>query len=307
MEFSNSIVQALNFSATNTGISEEKASRSLAAKIAEIRGLKTFPVVAQQVISILGNPSFKVDELAKMIKQDPSLAANVIRVANSAFFSRGKEVSAFEQAIIRLGRRSIREIVSVVATMDMFPDVHGMGKAIRDHCAATAALSQYLAQELAPDFADGIFICGLLHDIGKLLLIESGELLYSSMSFSESLEPDRAYLLELSSLGFDHGMLCGQILSHWNLPDPLPQVVAWHHQPSLAYQDPDIGMIVAMLRIADHIEPELPKEPEEYGRFLELFPGGPDCKYAKVKATKLESMWDHLQKVREEALSLFGG
>ena len=283
---------------------EQMASDSFAAELATVDGLKTFPVVAQKALSVLSNPDFKVSEISALLKQDPSLGGGVMRMANSAFFAGSKSATSIEQAFIRLGRRSIQEVIAAVATMDLFPDSGGIGKRIRDHCAGVAALVQTLAKQFAPKVVDGIFIGGLLHDVGKMLLIESGEFDYE-LSDAILFLPDRIHTEEESLLGYDHALLGAAVLSRWRLPEPIPWMVAWHHQPSLAYQHPEIAMSVALLRIADHIDIFL-YEDENAADKIESLKGNRDLQQAKIPTTKLMSLLDDLKEARDKALTLFG-
>ncbi len=305
MEFSQSVSQALKYAEKNAAQSADVASQSLAAKLAAVEGLRPFPVVAQKVMSILNNPNFKMQDVTRAVKNDPSLAANVMRMANSAFFSRGRTVDSIDRAIMRLGQKTLREVVCSVAMMDMFPDVRGIGKMVRDHQAATAAVAQELVRDLIPSYVDGAFLCGLVHDLGKLLLIESEEMLYNTEDALSLMEPDRAYMREQDALGYDHAILGGQILWHWNFPEPVPKVVAWHHQPSLAYADSSVDYLTAILRIADHVEFHLHYRPDEFEEFIDLFCDGPDCQFAGVSDKYLLEKWDRLASVRDDSLALF--
>jgi HD-like signal output (HDOD) protein len=305
MQFSSSVEQALAFSAGNASSTAAAAAASLTAKVALVQGLKTFPFVAQKVMSILGEPDFKIADVARAVRDDPALGAKVIRVANSAFYSRGRDVTSFDQAIVRLGRGTVREVVAAVSTMDLFADSSGIGRRFRDHCAATASISQVLVRRLAPALGEGAFLIGLLHDIGKLLLISAGEQLYETSPADSIAKPDRAHLIELDALGFDHAVLAGQILWHWQIPEPVPQVVAWHHRPALAFRDPDVGALTAILRIADHLERALASSEEELSEFIDLFAHGPDCRFAGVGAHDLRGMLPDLAAARSDSLALF--
>ena len=98
-----------------------------------------------------------------------------------------------------------------------------------------------------------------MHDIGKLLMISVGEELYGRLDEDELKRPNHLHKLELVRLGYDHAMLSGQVLSLWSFPDPVPQVVSWHHVPKLAYRHAAIAKRVAMLRAADILEHALAK------------------------------------------------
>ncbi|MCU0664779.1 MAG: HDOD domain-containing protein [Myxococcota bacterium] len=279
----------------------DEASTSVAAKLAEVDGLKTFPAVARQVLSALSGQSFQFGEVASLIEGDPSLAAGVMRMANSAFFSRGKRIAAIDQALVRLGARSVREVVSAVATMDLFPDPVGAGKQIRDHCASVAALSQTLAAKVAPLRVEGLFLSGLLHDIGKLLLIESGECEYDR----DERHPDRDHREETSLLGFDHALLGGYVVSRWNLPEPVPRIVTWHHSPKRAYTNGDIGPYVALLRAADHLDSALQSRADDPSVLAEKLIERDDFVLAGIDLSLLKSHWPELEQARRDVLELF--
>jgi putative nucleotidyltransferase with HDIG domain len=200
----------------------------------------------------------------------------------------------------------VREVVASVATLGMFPDAGGLGKKIRDHCAATAAIVQYLARDFSPKFTDGMFLAGLMHDIGKMLLIESQELVYSTGNLEETLEPDRIHVDERKMLGYDHAVLGGHVLTAWKIPEPIPKIVAWHHQPSRAMDVPKLGPMVSMLRIADGLDFHLRTAPEKYESILEETASGSDCTYMHISYDDLARRWETLYNIRADSLSLFG-
>jgi putative nucleotidyltransferase with HDIG domain len=279
----------------------DEASASVAAKLADVDGLKTFPAVARQVLGALSSQEFQFSEVAALIEGDPSLAAGVMRMANSAFFSRGKRIAAIDQALVRLGARSVREVVSAVATMDLFPDPVGAGRQIRDHCACVAALSQTLAAKVAPNRVEGVFLAGLLHDVGKLLLIESGEADYDP----GERRPDRDHKEEASLIGFDHAVLGGYVVSRWNLPEPVPRIVTWHHSPSRAYTNADLGPYVALLRSADSLDAALQEHPDEPDRIVEKLCDRDDFVFAGVDRRLLLQTLPLLEQARRDVLELF--
>ncbi len=306
MELTDSVLMALDSSLNENSSQAQVASRSLAARIAKVEGLKTFPVVAKRVMGILQHSEFRVKEASRAIKEDPSLAAGVVRLSNTAFFYRGNPVVSIDGAIVRLGRDSVRNVVTAVATMGMFPDILGIGKAVRDHCSAVAAIAHVLAKKFSPENTEGIFLCGLLHDVGKMLLIESAEIICGSTGVSKTTKPDSDHLKERDTLGFDHAVLAGQVLWQWQLADPIPQIVAWHHQPGLAYKTESIGPTIALLRIADSIDYCLQESPDESDELLDDLAAREDCAYLKVRAEDLRINWSGFVEARNEALALFG-
>ncbi|MCP4675004.1 MAG: HDOD domain-containing protein [Deltaproteobacteria bacterium] len=306
MKLAGSVLEELWFAEDDSKDVTEEASQSMAAKMAEINGLKPFPVVAQRILGILSNPDFRVVEVTNALEEDPALAAGIMRMANSAFFAGSKACASVQQAFVRLGAKSVREVVASVATMGMFPDVSGLGKQIRDHCAATAAIVQVLARDFTPKQTEGIFLSGLMHDVAKLLLIESEEIVYSSDNVEETLTPDRIHIDERHMLGYDHAVLGGHVLTLWKMPEPIPKVVAWHHQPTRAYEVDDIGPMIAILRIADQLDGIMRTHPHDYEESLEKLATNSDCTYVHINARDLIDRWDTLYNIRADSLKFFG-
>ena len=282
------------------------AAQSFAVQLAEVDGLKTFPVVAQQALAVLSNPEFRVTEVTDLIKRDPSLAGGVMRMANSAFFAGSRAVSSIQQAFVRLGRRSVQEVIAAVATMDLFPDTGGIGKRFRDHCAATAAIVQTLAREFQPEQVEGIFLAGLLHDVGKMLLIESGEFDYA-LADPTLFGPDRMRVEEEALLGFDHAALGAVVLERWKLPEPIPWITAWHHRPGDAYANKDIGSPVALVRAADQLDFIISQKSDSAEKEILALESSPDLSTVGISAERLLDCLEGLRDARTQSLAMFGG
>jgi HD-like signal output (HDOD) protein len=190
--------------------------------------------------------------------------------------------------------------------MEMFPDIDGIGREIQDHCAATAAICQTLVADLLPSEKSGAFLCGLMHDVGKLLLIAAGEMLYTIATEEERTTPDAMVPLERKALGYDHALLAAQLLSIWKFPEPIPSVVALHHEPALAYQDKKLGYMIAMCRIASQIERQLANRSSSTEEFVEQMVGEIDCQFAAATEEYLLGKWETLIEVRQQVLSVLG-
>ena len=304
MKLGDTLLEELWFSEGDPEDLNDRAEGSAAAKIAAVSGLKPFPIVAQKALQILSNPDFRLGEVTAVLEEDPALASGVLRVANSAFFAGAKSCASIAQAFVRMGGMAVKESILSVAAMKMFPDTRGYGKLVRDHCAAVAAIVQALARDFAPEYTDGIFLCGLMHDVGKMLLIESGEFQYEA---GRILMPDTDHVLEREALGYDHAVLGGYVMKSWKIPEPVPKLVAAHHQPALAYEDKKLGVMTAILRIADRLECALRNEPENIMEFIETLEDRPEMAYACIDVEDIRLRMDKLYAVRLDSLRMFGG
>jgi putative nucleotidyltransferase with HDIG domain len=285
---------------------DRAAARSLAARMGEFEGLRPFPAVVQELVAYVSQPDFQIDRVRQMIESDPALASRLMRVANSVAYRAYESCTSIAKAIMRVGATNLAHLSMALAAMTFFKDLDDVGMKIRDHSAGTAAIARELAFRLGRTVVSSkVLLAGLLHDVGKLLLIQAGDQNYSSM-LAQELSADRAHRRERGILGFDHAMLGGHVLARWNLPEPLPQIVARHHHAKPSEMRPGIvPMSIAIVRLADQVDWMMaqPRDPDSVAlRNLSL---SPDGVYAGLHENMMTDLWDDLRAARAEARSLF--
>ena len=282
-----------------------RVNDSLAVRIGAISGLKTFPVIAQKVISLLSKTDFTIDEITDAIRHDPSLAAGVLRLANSPFYMATHPITSLDIAFVRLGRNTVREVIFAVATMQLFPDTHGLGRLIRDHCASVAAISHGLSNRLRIGTPEILFLAGLMHDIGIMLLIDSGEVMYSFDKEHAIDSPEAFRETELDQVGFDHAILGAQVLTRWKVGAPIPPLVAYHHLPELARQTPEITSLVAVLRLANMADMFLASGETDPSDFFATEPVQKECELLNLGMEQLLQLWPEICEARNQSHQLF--
>jgi putative nucleotidyltransferase with HDIG domain len=282
-----------------------RAARSVAAKLADFEGLKPFPAVVQRLVEHVSTPDFKMDRVRELIESDPALAARIMRVANSAAYRAYEACTSIGRAVMRIGTTGVVNLAMGMAAMGMFEDLGGVGRKVRDHSAGTAAVARELAFRLAPsNVSSTLFLAGLLHDIGKLLMIQSKDPEYLDLVSKEP-SANAWHVHEQERLGFDHGQLGGHVLRVWNLPHPIPQIVAAHHQPKTVQAKTAVTKAVDLLRAADDIEQLLDQGAMAESPHLSQLVNSPNGIRAGLTEDKLFEIWDDLVLVRSEAISLF--
>lgn len=235
-----------------------QASKSLAATIARTTGLKPFPVAAQQTLVLLKDERAPVQKIVRAVEGDPGLAARVLSVANSALYSSGKPCANIEQAIVRLGLGKVSRIVMSLTLLGLFPALDQVAKLVRNHSIRVAAMARVLAAECRAAPPEDLFLCGLLHDVGKLLALQAGEVEYDRLGPEALSLPDETHVRERLVLGWDHAVLGAHVLAFWKLPSDVVRVVAWHHQPARAYAEGGPNRAsVALVRLANALDYEL--------------------------------------------------
>ncbi|MGB8297744.1 MAG: HDOD domain-containing protein [Polyangia bacterium] len=280
------------------------AAKSLAAKMAVFEGIRPFSAVVQELVACVSRPDFTLDRVRELIEADPALAARIMRVANSAAYRTYEPCSTVSKAIVRIGATNVCDMAMAMSAITFFKDLGGVGQKIRDHSAGTAAVARELAFRLGRASAK-VFLAGLLHDIGKLLLIQTGDADYAALA-GESLAPNTVHLKEQAQWGYDHAILGGQVLLSWKLPEPIPQIVACHHQPKVAQaRSALVGLSVDLLRVADEVDWLLQQRHDADSEHVRKLAQSPDGTRAGLNEKTLMELWDDLRTVRREALSVF--
>ncbi len=299
------LLEELWFGEDDASVITTQAATSFAAVLADLEGLRPFSDVARRALEYAEDPNFEVARLQTIIEQDPSLATKVLRLANSAAFRRREACGSIRQAITVLGSRTLGEVAASLSMMAMFSDLGGIGRTVRDHCASTAALVRVLATH-KENAGPNCYMVGLLHDLGKLLLIQAQPATYLKIHGQNLAEPDTIHLAERQVLGFDHAVLGAHMLMKWGLPDPIPKVVAWHHQPARALgAGGEVAIYVTMVRLAERIDRILHVDALPSTEETEKVAASTECEYLGFRARDLQKMWEELRAVKQEAQQIF--
>ena len=227
-------------------------------KIRNISNLPTLPASAAILTDAMNDPTLSVRNIGNIAGQDPSLAAKVIRLANSSYYGIPKRITNVEDAAVVLG---LRVMQALVLSMTVFDSMHGSRsgdsrKTIWKHSIATAAAGRLIAEkiEMPGVSPDDAFCAGLLHDIGKIAMTQYLRDDYErvtavcmqskEMSFHEA---------EKRILGYSHTDVFEWMTESWNLPDSLFVPVRYHHEPDEA---PENSPEAFICNVADRIAHE---------------------------------------------------
>ncbi len=241
----------------NQGVENMACYRLQYNKVLEIKKLPTLPQIAYRLLHILCQKDPDLNELEKIIRYDQSISAKVLSVANSAYFGFQKEIDTIHRAIIALGARQVGEIAFSVCVLSTFRPLKSIqGFNLRDfwlHCIITGIIARILAPALECQNEEKFFTLGLLHDIGRLVLIylfpkEFEEILINQKISGKSL------LVEEKKFGLAHTWLGRWLLYRWGLPDIFAQVARFHHNP---FHNGKFLFEPAVIKLADIIAHQL--------------------------------------------------
>jgi putative nucleotidyltransferase with HDIG domain len=191
------------------------------------------PSLAADVMSLAIDPEVSIARIARVIAKDQVLATRVLKMANSASHAAMQEITTVNDAIVRMGTGPVRNVVLAVCFTSRLQgaNVYGtQGRELMDHAIGTAYLARLVAEKLGED-ADEAFMCGLLHDLGKLLLLKlSRDFIKYGAPTPSAQEIETVYKERHPEIG-------AQLMRQWQLPGALEHPVRYHHDPAAASGD----------------------------------------------------------------------
>ncbi len=199
--------------------------------------MPTIPLVLTKIIQVLDDDATSARELEELILHDASLSARILKLANSAFYSFRSEVKTISHAIPLLGLTLVKSLAIGVSIFDSFTKgmkseavlIHQLWK----HSFGVALLTQEIwtprSNRKEGEFA---FLCGLLHDLGKVFFFKRDPTQYSPLFAVEKSETDPDLLVyEQDQYGMDHPTVGCALAKRWGLPPDLAKAIAEHHNP----------------------------------------------------------------------------
>jgi diguanylate cyclase (GGDEF)-like protein len=201
------------------------------------------PAIAQQIIALAGDPQIDISQVAAAIGRDPSLAAKLLRVANSALYSRQRKSANLRQALIVLGLHGATTLALGFSLVGTYKGLKSNGVDYDRYwrrAILSASAGRCFGSLQNASAADDIFLAALLQDIAILGVDRAAPDFYRDLPRTASHREFSAH--ETARLGIDHAELGAWLLEYWKLPEPLCRTVAWSHAPPIADRSTPTGM-----------------------------------------------------------------
>jgi putative nucleotidyltransferase with HDIG domain len=204
---------------------------------AQVKNFPGMPGAAITLLALVDDADVTVDRIETVLRLDPGLTANVLKLANSAYFGLPTQVGSVRQAVMLLGlKRLTHMVIAACASTLMDRAVPGYdlppGELWR-HSLAVSVAAEGLARELGLGAGEEIFTAALLHDVGKILLGQFLQEGYEKVAFA--LDQGLSFLAaESVVLGTTHAEIGARVLARWALPEAMIRTVRWHHAPEEA-------------------------------------------------------------------------
>jgi putative nucleotidyltransferase with HDIG domain len=220
--------------------------------------LPTIPTVLVKLNEVVSNPSSTAADVASVIACDPAVSTNILRIVNSAYYGLQVRISSVSLAVSMMGFNMTKKVALKAAIFSVFARQnqqfpHFSPEKFWSHSIYTGCAARTLAAE-SPVYAglhpEDIYVCGLLHDIGKILLVENKPKVYAEVLKSAAARGAHSLKPELEALGFTHADVGSVLAIKWFLPEDLTIAIRYHHQPE---RDPFHRSLSSLIHIADSL------------------------------------------------------
>ena len=202
--------------------------------LSKVKAFPTMPEAGAKMLSLLQEPETEISDIEEVLRYDPGLTANILKLANSAYFGIPSKIGSLKQAVVVLGFKRLKQLVvasCVSAVMDKSVAGYDLppGNLWR-HSIAVSIAAEALVKDKKRKISQDVFTPALLHDVGKLVL---GTFVKEELEAIESIAAKGVpfVVAENMILGTDHAEIGAQILTHWNFPKEVIHAVRWHHDP----------------------------------------------------------------------------
>ena len=208
--------------------------------------LPPLPSSALRVAALTQDINCSTRAIADAIGSDPALAARILRVANSPLYALERKVTTLPMAINTLGNDAIHTLIVVSSAADAFARTMRkipMARALWSHSVAVGLAAREISTALNLRSGEESFLCGLLHDFGKIVLLHHDIETYQQTEIAK----DERELLQIETdiYGYNHAQVGALMARRWGLPEEISYTIYNHHQPGEA------GQLVFMARIID--------------------------------------------------------
>ena len=213
--------------------------------------ISSLPEIYFKINAVLNDPNSSFADIAEVIKSDVSLSARLMKIVNSAFYGYPAKIDTITHAVSIIGTWQLRDLALSTTILSAFkgvPEKHISMDSFWRHSITCGIAARLIAIQKGDPNPERLFLAGILHDIGRLILLENlpdkGKIIMEKFQSGHT----ELYKLEREILGFDHTDIGAALMDHWNLPKNLKEVIAYHHNPLEA---PNYEYQASIIHLAD--------------------------------------------------------
>lgn len=231
-------------------IQRKNIQSDVISKLNRVESLTTIPSVALQLYNLTMDPDTDINDIKKIIEVDQVLTLKILKLVNSAFYGLARNVSSVKEASIILGRDEIMNLAFGLSLSKAFNTsiLDGLfdPKFLWQHSIETALVGQYICRNKKGFSDQGIFTACILHDFGKIFLIDHFPEEYGQIIKWSNQTGVPVHEFEEEVFGYNHGVVGGLIVKKWNLPESLVHAISFHHLPSSSVSHTRLAAITGL-------------------------------------------------------------
>lgn len=278
---------------------KKNTPEALVASVVHLIGL---PSVYARLDEILKDPNHTRDDIANVVSIEPVLCARILRVINSSYYALPKSVENIATAINLIGEYDIRNMVLVTSVVNSMSSLVDDGIDIFvfwQHSIRCGIAVRLLAKKYTEMDPELLFLCGLLHDLGQLLIYKKEPELSATVSWYVINEGRERYQVEQELLGFDHAEVAALLLEYWGLSEKIYTIITRHHQ----VDDKHYYKEAKLLSLADHLSHFLELDDNLANIYFETLPKIIKSSLSELSIQK-EALFELLSEVKEQSQAI---
>jgi putative nucleotidyltransferase with HDIG domain len=247
----------------NTPLASQSQKESIVALLDDVEGLVSPPDICLRLFELIHAPNTGAADIAAVVSVDPNLTARLLRMANSSFYNFSRKIDTISRAITVIGNAELYQLVlsiSAVKTFAHIPNELVKMETFWRHSVYTGLLARALAVRANVLHPERLFVAGLMHDLGSLVLYHQRPDAMRDILLVADGDEEVLYQSELERFQFSHASVAAHMMEQWQLPEALIDAIKWHHQPERAQT---ASVEAHILYLANHLVNE-----SEQGNFM---------------------------------------
>jgi len=195
------------------------------------------PILYYQLREKLDDPNSSFDDLAGIVKTDPAMSARLLKIVNSAFYGFDEKIDTLAHALNIIGTEQLTDLALAAIVTSKF---QGIPRELINmetfwmHSIGCGIAARRIAKSMAGVEAEKMYLGGMLHDIGSLILFKEAPEDAKKILLRCKESGENLFKVEKEILGYDHAEIGAMLLSEWKLSERLVEMVKYHHQPANA-------------------------------------------------------------------------
>ena len=274
--------------------------------VAGVINLISLPEICIRINSALDDPDHTSKQLGQIIAHDPSLTARILRIVNSAYYNFPNKVEMVSRAISIIGEDDLRALVLATSALDVFDRIPNQlvnMELFWQHSVFTGIVARLIAKQCHVLHTERLFIAGLLHDIGKLILYYKEPEISQKVLRQANETTGIVHHAEQHLLGFTHAEVGAALASAWQLPESLHHIILHHHHPDKAdkYQM-ETAIVHLANTIVNTLSPDIPIDENMLNAAADL--NAISLEITKLDLTSLADLVAQAQQQTHEVLNI---